>query len=164
MCRPRDQNLAAVGGRTDAGGRVHVHADVLTGDQAWLTCMETHSDPYRNPVRPCIRSKPLLALDRSLHCIPSPREGEEDPVAFGIDLPTASFLERSPQQPPVHHERVTVMVTGPLKQAGRPPNVGKNTVAPPQRKGGPKRSLKAQPEPILIDRSRRSYLPLKKGR
>jgi hypothetical protein len=95
--RPGDQNLSAVSGRTDASGHVHVHADVLTGDQAWLAGMETHSDAYRDPVRPRMRSKPLLTLDRSLHRIPSAREGEKVPVAFGIDLPAASFLERGPQ-------------------------------------------------------------------
>ena len=153
MRRLRDETLAAVAGRTDAGRRVHVQAHVLTGDQPWLTRVEAYPDTHRDPVRPCMRGKPLLAFDRGLDRIPSAREGEEEAVAFGVDLPAASFLERGPQQPPVHHERVAVLVAETLKQARRALDVAKQQRDDPPRKVVAKRLLYALHEPILIDRS-----------
>jgi hypothetical protein len=82
--RPREDDLAAMGGSGDASCEVNVFADVP------LFCEERCSRVQADPERYRTRCEFVDDRARSPHCPRCRREGDKEGVALGIDLDTAA--------------------------------------------------------------------------
>ena len=60
--RIRDHHLASVRGSSDAGGVMHVEADVLVADERRLSRVEADADPDGLAFRPCVGRESALRL------------------------------------------------------------------------------------------------------
>jgi hypothetical protein len=114
--RGRDEHLAAVPGSCDAGGAVHVGADVALLGQERRARVQAH--PHRELER-------LLRLARRGERAGGGREGDEEGIALGVDLDPVVAGEGLAQDAPVGGERFGVRLRAQLvQQPGRALDVG----------------------------------------
>ena len=101
----REHDLATVPGRRDAGGVVHVDADVVLGRigiachaEATLTDVDAHADVEARAVRPRLCRDRSLGGDRGRDRGGRVIEGGEEGVALGLDDEAAVRLDGRPQE------------------------------------------------------------------
>jgi hypothetical protein len=111
----RDKHLAAVRGRTDTGGAVHVHAHVPLGRHLRLTGVDAHAHGQRE------RGLCLLRRGDRGGCR---REGDEEGVALRIHLDAPVPLAGRAQDAAVLGQQVGVALAVLLQQPRRALDVG----------------------------------------
>jgi hypothetical protein len=104
MRRLREQHLAAVADRRDAGALVHVQTDIAGLGQPRLSRVQPHPNPYRP-----IGQRPL-ALGSSGDSVRRTGEGDEECVTLRVDLDTLVLRKRNPEPPPMLLQRLPVVV------------------------------------------------------
>ena len=91
--RLRDEHLAAVPGRADAGGAVDVEADVAALGRGRLAGVDRPSVRAAAPRDGhSWRGKRTLCVDRRVDGVPGARERDEELVAAAVDLVAAERL------------------------------------------------------------------------
>jgi hypothetical protein len=123
--RRRAQHLAAVRGRRDPGGAVHLGGGVLAAARAGGSGVQAHPDQRAGPGRgPGVAGqRPLRRAARGQGGA-GVRERDEHRVAFGEQRGTAGGAQGTPQQPPVFGEQGAVARAQQLRQPGRALDVG----------------------------------------
>jgi hypothetical protein len=118
--RLRDEDLASVACRADAGGAVDGEARVAAVDRRRLTCV--HADPhlYLGLVRPRIAGECALSFDSREHGLVRAPERVEERVSLRVDLVAPVRRERLAQQPLVLGQHLRVAVAQSPDQQRRP--------------------------------------------
>ena len=117
--RPREQHLAAVPGRRDAGGAVHVDARVPLGRAQGRPGVQPHAHAHRAV------GQPPLRLHGRRHRVAGPWEDDEEGIALGVHLDAAVARERLSEDTAVLGQHVRIAITVLLHQPGRAVDVGK---------------------------------------
>ena len=117
--RPREQHLAPVPGRRDAGGTVHVDARVPLGRAQGRPRVQPHAHAHR------AAGQPQLRLHRRRHRVAGPWEHDEKGIALGVDLHAGVARERLSEDPAVLGQHIRIAISVLLHQPGRAVDVGK---------------------------------------
>jgi hypothetical protein len=86
--RLREQRLAAVPGRADAGGTVNIDADIALPSHGRFAGVQADTGAHRP------RGQPSLRLERGRDRICRAREREEERIALSVDLDSAQSAGR----------------------------------------------------------------------
>src|ERR1700719_3457333 len=79
--RYRDQDLASVSGRHDAGGAVHIQSHVIIAAKGGLAGMKTHPNRKPDPFWPLMLGERFLSPRRRRDPVRRSRERDEKRVA-----------------------------------------------------------------------------------
>ncbi len=108
-CRPRGEHLAAMTNGTDASRAVHAEPDVTVVRELWLTRVHANSDAYISAFGPDLVVVRTLNHDRSRDSVLRSTEGEEEPLALGVHLPSAVLFKGVSHEFPVSREQTGVV-------------------------------------------------------
>ena len=110
----REQDLAAVSGRTDPGRPVDVDTEIAAAFYARLTRVQPHPDAQRDPLRPAMLSQQLLCRNRRRHSILRPLKDREELISAALDLVATRLRHRLAQQTPVLFPNSTEVFSEPM--------------------------------------------------
>ena len=112
-------HLAAVRGRCDPRGPVHIHPDIAVLVPGHLPAMQAHPDPDRIPARPVMGGQGALRSQTARHRVGGGLERHEEAVSLGGYLTATPGLELRAQQDAMIRQRFPVPVTETAQQRGR---------------------------------------------
>ena len=121
----RDEHLAAVCRGADSRSSVDADPDVPLGCGNRLGGVDPHPDPDLPAIRPGVRAKPALGVDRRAHRIIGTVEGDEEGIALGVDLDPAGCGDALANQPSMLLQHLPIAFRPDLtEQPGRAFDVG----------------------------------------
>ncbi len=119
-----EQDLPTVARGGDAGGAVHVDADVVVAAERRLTGVHAHTDADLHALGPGVGRERTLRLRSSRYRLRCVREDHEERVSLGRDLHTLAGRERGAHQRSVVVQNPVVGGAEALEQLRAPLDVG----------------------------------------
>ena len=110
-------------GRADPRRAMHVQPDIVVVADVRLTSVDADPHAHLDALGPAMRHEGPLRAHRGGDRVARPREGDEEPVALGVDLTPAVLVEHRAQQPLMLGEHHRVIVAQPCQQPRRPLDV-----------------------------------------
>ena len=151
--RRRDDHLAAMAHRGDAGRPIDVDPEVVVTPERALAGVHADPDADLRSVGPGMRRESLLGLRRREHRAGRRAEDGEERVALGTDLDPAPLVDRL-----AHDHAVLVLqppvgfVTERLQQPGRALDIGEEERHGPGRQVHGQATLVQEPgDPVVVD-------------
>ena len=117
--RAREEDLASVAGRGDAGAAVHRKAHVAAVIERRLAGMYSDPNTHLPPVWPRVLNERALCSDRRGNGVAGARKDDEERVALRVDLAASVLLECLAEQAAVLREDLAVPLPELALEPGR---------------------------------------------
>ena len=159
----RQQDLAAVAGRAEAGHGVHRDSDVAGVGERRPAAVDAGADAHADAVGPGARAQAALDRERGFERCGGTNEDGEELVGTRVDLATACAVHATADDGADVREQRCIAIAEPMQQARRAFDVGQQERDVSRRQGPHLARLRLDPaaQPIVLDRQadRRGHRP-----
>src|SRR6266516_984365 len=120
----REQHLPTVPGAHNAGGVMHIQADVAFGNEGRLARVQAHTYTYHHALRPAMSGESTLGSHSCQDGIASASKRDEESISLRIDFVAAMRAKGRTQQATAFRQNRDVTFTHLLEQVRGPLDVG----------------------------------------